>query len=209
MRRRRNLWLTAGAAVVVAVGVSAGVTLAASGPVAAPDQAQVNAVLPAITAYLQSPAYRNLNSEYSPTDYQTRRVRWVCTAAVVYIDSQGTQLRAGMDVACGNYERQGNKVLMEYGGDMGHEVMALSGADRRYQVVSAAQEPGISPDPAWISRNFPAPAAAEVNDGRAPMASTPDSKALLALGCTTGSTRASVITDGQGGDALGWRCTSP
>jgi hypothetical protein len=91
---------------------------------------------------------------------------------------------------------------------MGHEVMVLSGDHGHYQVLTAAQEPGVSPDPAWIDQNFPA-SAAEVNHGLGPMASTPDSKALLAFGCTTGSTHGSVISEGQSGDAWGWLCTSP
>jgi hypothetical protein len=65
-------------------------------------------------------------------------------------------------------------VIAEDGGDMGHEVIALT----------AAQEPGISADPAWIGRNFPASAAAEVNHDHGPMASMP------------------------GGVAWGWRCPS-
>jgi hypothetical protein len=194
---------------VVAVGVSIGVRLSAGWPIVAPDQAQVHAMMPTITAYLQSPAYRDLNGEYPSTAYQTGRVRWLCTAAIVYIDSDGTHRRAGMDVACGDYDRRGNMVIMEDGGDMGHEVIVLSGDQGHYQVLTAAQEPGVSPDPAWIDQNFPAFAAAEVNHGLGPMASTPDSKALLAFGCTTGSTQGSVIPERQGGAAWGWPCASP
>ena len=187
MRRQRKLWLTAGAVVVVATGVSIGASLPAGVPIAAPDQARVRAMMPAITAYLQSPAYRDLNGgPYLSAAYRTGRIRWLCNAAIVYISSDGTRWRVGMDVACGDYDRRGNTVIMEDGGDMGHEVMTLSGGHGRYQMLTAAQEPGVSPDPAWINQSFPAPAAAEVNQGLGPMATTPDSKALQAFGCMAG-----------------------
>lgn len=207
MRPHRNLWLAAGAAVAVAIGVAVAVRLSAGLPIVAPDQSQVHAMMPTITAYLQSPAYRDLNGGYPSAAYRAGQARWLCSAAIVSIDSYGPQWRAGMDVACGDYERRGNTVIMRDGGDMGHEVMVLSGDQGRYQVLSAAQEPGVSPDPAWIDQNFPALAAAEVNHGLGPMASTPDRTALLAFGCTPRSTRGSVISGGQGG-AWGWSCTS-
>ena len=74
----------------------------------------------------------------------------------------------------------------EDGGDMGHVVMVLSGGGR-YQVLSAAQEPGITPDPAWIDQHFSARAAAEVNSGQGPTAPMPDTRALLAFGCAPGA----------------------
>jgi len=207
--RRRYLWLTAGAAVVVAAGVFVGVRLSAGVPVVAVDQARERAMMPAITAYLQSRAYRDLNGgPYPSAAYRTGQVRWLCNAAIVYISSDGTRWRVGMDVACGDYDRHGNMVIMEDGGDMGHVVMMLSGGHGRYQVLTAAQEPGVSPDPAWIDQNFPAAAAAEVNQGAGPMASVPDGRALLAFGCTAGSAHGSVIPEGQSG-AWGWPCTSP
>jgi len=194
---------------VVAVGVSIGVRLSAEWPIVTPDQAQVHAMMPAITAYLQSSAYRDLNGEYPSAAYHTGRVRWLCTGAIVYIDSDGTQRRAGMDVACGDYDRQGNFFKQKAAYDMGHEVMVLSGDHGHYRVLTAAQEPGVSPDPPWIDQNFPASAAAEVNHGLGPMASMPDARALLAFGCTTGSTQGSVISEGQSGYAWGWPCASP
>jgi hypothetical protein len=174
-----------------------------------PDPAQVRAVMPAITAYLQSPAYRDRNGEYPAAAYRTGRVRWLCAAEIVYVGPDGTRWRAGMDVACGDYERQGSRVILADGGDMGHEVMVLSGDGGRYRVLTAAQEPGVSPDPAWIDRNFPASAAAEANRGRLPMASMPDARALLAFGCTVaGAAHGSVISAAQAGPAWGWPCTS-
>lgn len=101
-----------------------------------------------------------------------------------------------MDVACGDYDRRGGKMYEEDGGDVGHVVMVLSGGGR-YQVLSVAQEPGVSPDPAWIDQHFSARAAAEINSGQGPMASMPDYRALLAFGCAPGA-KGSVIPDGQG-----------
>jgi hypothetical protein len=62
-----------------------------------------------------------------------------------------------MDVACGDYARRGNEVFMDDGGDMGHEVMILSGGRGRYRVLSAAQEPGVTPDPGLIGQYFSGP----------------------------------------------------
>ena len=76
--------------------------------------------------------------------------------------------------------------MREDGGDMGHVVMVLSGGGR-YQVLSVAQEPGITPDPAWIDQHFSARAAAEVNSGQGPTAPMPDTRALLAFGCAPGA----------------------
>jgi hypothetical protein len=105
-----------------------------------------------------------------------------------------------MDVACGDYDRRDGRMYFEDGGDMGHVVMVLSGGSA-YRVVSAAQEPGVSPDPAWISAHFSATAAAEVNNDQAPMAVMPDSRALLAFGCSASATG----SYGDGG-AETWPC---
>jgi hypothetical protein len=114
------------------------------------------------------------------------RVRWLCDAALVEVRPDGGRWRAGMDVACGDYDHRGGSMREEDGGDMGHVAMVLSGGGR-YQVLSVAQEPGITPDPAWIDQHFSARAAAEVNDGQGPMAPMPDNRALLAFGCAPGA----------------------
>jgi hypothetical protein len=104
-------------------------------------------MMPAILAYLDSPTYRRVQGSYSVADYQAGRVRSLCDATLVEVRPDGGQWRAGMDVACGDYDRRGGTMYQEDGGDMGHVVMVLSGA-ARYQVLSVAQEPGITPDPA-------------------------------------------------------------
>jgi hypothetical protein len=188
MRRGRAWWLAAGgAAVAIAAAGGLAARLSGPGPVPVPDPALSRAMMPAIVAYLDSPAFRQVEgfTGYSAADYQSGRVRWLCAAALVEIRPDGGRWRAGMDVACGDYDRRGGEVRMEDGGDMGHVVMTLSGVSR-YQVLSVAQEPGISPDPAWISQHFSAPAAAEVNGGGGPMASVPDARALAAFGCAGG-----------------------
>jgi hypothetical protein len=158
-------------------------------------------MMPAIIAYLESPAYRQGNSSgYTAADYQSGRVRWLCNAALVEVRPDGGQWRAGMDVACGDYDRRGGTMYLEDGGDMGHVVMALAGRGR-YQVVSAVSENGIVPDPAWIDRHFSALAAMEVNSGHGPMAAMPDDRALLAFGCSGGANG----TYGTGG-AEAWPC---
>jgi hypothetical protein len=119
---------------------------------------------PAIIAYLDSPAYRQDGlGGHSAADYQAGRVRWLCDAALVEVRPDGGRWRAGMDVACGDYDHRSGSMREEDGGDMGHVAMVLSGGGR-YQVLSVAQEPGITPDPAWIDQHFSARAAAEVND---------------------------------------------
>jgi hypothetical protein len=160
-------------------------------------------MMPAIVAYLDSPAYRRVQGGYSAADYRAGRVRWLCAAALVELRPQGGRWRAGMEVACGDYDRRGGKMYQEDGGDMGHVVMVLSGAVR-YQVLSVAQEPGITPDPARIDQHFSARAAAEINSGRGPMALMPDNRALLAFGCAPGA-KGSVIPDGQS-YAWAWPC---
>ena len=92
-----------------------------------------------------------------------------------------------MDVACGDYDRRGTGVSLADGGDMGHVVMVLSGG-RRYQVLSAVREGGVTPDPVWVGRHFSSRAAAEIDNDQAPLASTPDDQALRAFGCSTGVT---------------------
>jgi hypothetical protein len=191
------------------MGLAVGAKLSAGAPIESPDQAQIRTMMPTITAYLQSGAYRYSNGEYSAAAYRALRVRWLCNAAIFYVHPDGTRWRVGMDVWCGDYDRRGNKVISEDGGDMGYEVMILSGAHRHYRVLTTAQEPGVSPDPAWIERNFPAAIAAAINSGRGLMASMPDRRALRALDCTTMSTHASVFSEGQSGFALGWRCMPP
>jgi hypothetical protein len=71
-------------------------------------------------------------------------------------------------------------------GPLGHVVMTLSDGSH-YQVVSAASEGGISPNPAWIDQHFSRRAAAEVNNGDGgPLASMPNDHALAAFGCSPG-----------------------
>lgn len=164
MRSGRIWWLAAGAGAVAAAGCGMAVWLAGQGPALIPDPARARAIMPAVIAYLDSPAYRQVEGEHSAAEYRTGRVRWLCDAALVEVRRDGGRWRAGMDVWCGDYERYGGKVYGDDGGDMGHVVMVLSG-DGRYQVLSVAQEPGVSPDPAWIDRHFSDRAAAEINSG--------------------------------------------
>ena len=187
MRSGRIWWLAAAGAAVVAAGWCLAVWPAGRGPALVPDPARARAMMPAIIAYLDSPAYRQDGlGGYSASDYQAGRVRWLCGAALVEVRPDGGRWRAGIDVACGDYDRRGGTMREEDGGDMGHVVMVLSGGGR-YQVLSAAQEPGITPDPAWIDQHFSARAAAEVNSGQGPTAPMPDTRALLAFGCAPGA----------------------
>jgi hypothetical protein len=182
MLSRRIWWLAAVGVAVAATGCSP----AAQGPALIPDPAQARAMMPAIVAYLDSSAYRQVQSAYTTADYQAGRVRWLCSAALVEVRPDGGRWRAGMDVACGDYDRRGSMMYLEDGGDMGETVMVLSGSSP-YQVVSVAVEPGVSVDPAWVSRHFSARAAAEINSSTPPEASTPDDSALRAFGCSTGA----------------------
>ena len=113
MRRGRKRWLAAGVVTVAAAGIWLGVWLPARGPAQRPalvgGQARVGAMLPAITAYLQSAAYRDRNGSYSPADYLTQRIKWLCDAAIAEIRSDGALWRVGMDVACGGYARRGSR----------------------------------------------------------------------------------------------------
>jgi hypothetical protein len=66
MRPERVRWLIAGVVAVATAGICLGVWLnRAPGRASAPvvDRAQVRVMLPAITAYLQSAAYRDRNGE--------------------------------------------------------------------------------------------------------------------------------------------------
>jgi hypothetical protein len=206
MRPGRVRWLIAGVVAVVTAGICLSVWLNRA-PAPVVDRAQVRGMLPAITAYLQSAAYRDRNGESPPEAYQAQRVRWLCNAGIVEIRPDGARWRVGMDVACGDYARRGNKVFMDDGGDMGHEVVILSGSRGRYQVLSAAQEPGVTPDPGWIDQNFSAPAAAEINSGEAPMAPWPAVKVLRAFGCQPGA-QGSVISVVRAFNTHGWPCGS-
>jgi len=184
MRRRRIWQLAAGGAAIAVAGCGMALILAGQSAALVPDPARARAMMPAIVAYLESSTYRKEDGlgDYSAADYQTGRIRWLCNAALVEVRSAGGRWRAGMDVACGNYERRSSAVDLLDGGDMGHVVMVLSGGSR-YQVVSAASEGGISPDPAWIGRHFSRQAAGVVDSGTGPVASMPDDQALLAFGC--------------------------
>jgi hypothetical protein len=187
MRSRRTWWLTASAAAIAAAGCRAAVGLGGQGPALIPDPARARAMMSAIIAYLDSPAYRPVGpAEYPAADYQAGRVRWLCNAALVEVRPDGGRWLAGMDVACGDYDRHGARVYLEDGGDTGHVVMVLAGGSH-YHVMSAASEGGISGNPAWIDQHFSPRAAAEVNNGGGgPLASMPDDQALVAFGCSPG-----------------------
>jgi hypothetical protein len=201
MRSRRIWWLAVGGVAVVIAGCCAAVWLTGGGPILVSDSAQAQAMMPAVVAYLESPAYRHGGlGDYTVADYASGRVRWLCGAALVEARPDGGQWRAGMDVACGDYDRRDGTMYMEDGGDMGHVVMVLSGS-ARYQVVSAASENGVVPDPAWIDQHFSALAAFEINSGHAPMAAMPDDRALLAFGCAPGANGSYGI-----GGAEAWPC---
>src|SRR5215467_1961550 len=99
MRPGRVRWLIAGVVAVVTAGICLSAWLhRASAPVV--DRAQVRGMLPAITAYLRSAAYRDRNGESPPEAYQAQRVRWLCNAGIVEIRPDGARWRVGMDVAC-------------------------------------------------------------------------------------------------------------
>jgi hypothetical protein len=167
-------------------------------------------MMPAIIAYLDSPTYRQGGlGDFSAAAYQTGRVKWLCSAALAEVRPDGGRWRAGMDVACGDYERHSGKVYEDDGGDMGHVVMVVSG-DGHFRVLSVAQEPGVSPDPAWIDQHFSERAAAEINSGEGPMASMPNNRALLAFGCMPGAkgSVAPVLLGGQG-SSWAFPCQTP
>ena len=207
VRRIRRRWLIAGVVALIAAGAGASAWLHSEWPPPTPDRAQVRAMLPFITRYLESPAYRNGNGSYSPADYQSGRERWLCAAAIAEIRPDGLQWRVGMDVWCGDYGLRGGKMISDGGGDFCHVVMILSGGPAGYRVLSAAQEGGVVPDPAWVSRHFSAAVADEINDGQGPMAVMPDGKALRVFGCEPAAW--AVISDGQGGFEQAWPCKRP
>jgi len=180
--------LAAGWAAAVATGCCLAACSAGQGPALVPDPARARAMMPAIIAYLDSPAYHRQDGlgAYPAADYQSGKVRWLCSAALVEVRPDGGRWRAGMDVSCGDYDRHGGTVYLEDGGDMGHVVMVLS-SGRRYQVLSVAEEGGVTPNPAWVSLHFSARAAAEINSGQGPVPPTPDGSALLAFGCSPGA----------------------
>jgi hypothetical protein len=144
----------------------------------------------------------------SPASYETQRIKWLCNAELVEIRPDDTRWRVGMDVACGDYALSAGKVFNIDGGDQGYEVMILSGSHGRYQVLSAAQEPGVSPDPAWIDRNFSPGAAAEIDASDGPLAPWPTSKALRAFGCMSGVRGSVTSADvaGARGFLSSWPC---
>lgn len=145
-------------------------------------------MMPAITAYLNSSAFRQSEFDsYTTADYQAG-VKWLCNAALVEIRPDGRRWRVGMDVACGDYYRRGAMMYLKDGGDMGHVAMILSG-DGRYQVVSVAAENDVMPDPVWIDQHFSTLAAAKINSGHDPVAAMPDDRALLAFGYGAGCAR--------------------
>src|SRR5215472_6916760 len=115
MRSGRIWWLAAGGAAVVTAGWCLAVWPAGRGPALVPDQARVRAMMPAIIAYLDSPAYRRVQGGYSAADYLAGQVRWLCAAALAELQRDGRRWRAGMDVACGDYDRRGGKMYREDG----------------------------------------------------------------------------------------------
>jgi hypothetical protein len=207
MRSRRIWWLAAGVGAAAAVSCVVAVRLAGQGPALIPDPARARAIMPAVIAYLDSPSYRQVEGAYSAAEYRAGSVRWLCNATLVEVRRDGGRWRAGMDVWCGDYERHGGKVYQDDGGDMGHVAMILSG-DGRYRVLSAAQEPGVSPDPAWIDRHFSDLAAAEINSSGGPMASMPDNRALLSFGCAPGAKGSVVQLPGGQGSSWAFPCRS-
>jgi hypothetical protein len=90
MRSRRIWWLAAGATAIAATGCTTAAGLAGQGPALIQDPARARAIMPAIIAYLESPAYRQRGpGEYSTADYQAGRVKWLCSAALVEVRPDG------------------------------------------------------------------------------------------------------------------------
>lgn len=185
----RARWLIIGGTAVVAAICGLGFWLTRPGPYLAPDQEQAYAMMPAVTAYLDSQAYWPYLSGIvgSPAPDKQGQNMWLCGASIEDVRPDGAGWRVGMDVACADYFRQDAQVQQGVHGDMGQAVLVLSGGPSRYRVESAVQEPGGPGASDWVSQHFSAAAAAAINHGRTPVASLPGSDALRAFGCSATS----------------------
>ena len=181
----RAWWLIVGGAAVVTASFGAGFWLNRPAPDLVPDQKQAYALMPAITAYLDSSAYWPYLAGIvgSAAHDKPGRNMWLCGAGIEEVGHDGAGWRVGMDVACADYFRQDDLVYQGIHGDLGQAVVVLSSSAFQYRVESVEQEPGGDPAPGWVSQRFSAAAAAEINSGRAPVAALPGGDALRAFGC--------------------------
>jgi hypothetical protein len=184
----RKRWVVAGAAAVLVIG--GGVALWQVGQLGplTPDWWQQRAMMPAIDAYLESPAYRQNNlGANPPAAYQSGQLKWECDAAIIEVRPDGGDWRVGMDVACGDYSRHGDEIDQLDSGDMGDIVLILSGGSP-YRVLSAALEPTDGYNPGWVRQQFSFIAAVAINNNDGPSAPIPNNLALSAFGCAPGAT---------------------
>ncbi len=144
------------------------------------DRAQARLMLPAIEAYLDSPAGGNQGG-YLTDAFPELKPRVFCTAAIIEIRRDGSGWRVGMQTACGEYARRGDTLLEGTAGG-NTEVIVLAGNGSRYRVTSAASSDPTVPDPRWVDRHFSAGAAVEINGGLWPVPPNPAVQARRAFG---------------------------
>jgi hypothetical protein len=138
------------------------------------NASQARAMLPVIEAYLDSPAAGNRGGLLAAIRPKLHP-RTFCTAVIVEIRPDGPRWLAGMQADCGEYARQGRKLLE--GTEEGNPVvMVLSARAGHYHVVTSTPDRSDGYDAGWIDRHFSPGAAVEIDHDQP----TPPDPAVLA-----------------------------
>jgi hypothetical protein len=188
--RYARVWLLVAGSAVVALCAGLGLWVAGRRP-HEPQRPHVNAaqalaMLPAIEAYLDSPAGRNQGGMLAQL-YPKLHSRVFCTATIIEIRPASRGWRVGMETDCTEYARRGD-TLLEGTGAGEDEVMVLAGSGTNYRVVSDVNDAyPITPDDRWVDRHFSRAAAHEINYGTWPDPPDPAVQARLAFGLPPGA----------------------
>jgi hypothetical protein len=148
------------------------------------DQAQAQAMQPAIDAYMHEHGEQlglggTLDARLKPEVF--------CDAGIIEIRPDGRWWRVGMMLNCGEFARRGSTLIE---GSSGYpsigEVMVLSGSRGQYRVRSLdLGPPGY--DPAWVHQNFSSLAARWMLSMYPPTALDPIGQAREAFGFPAGT----------------------
>jgi hypothetical protein len=178
--RARWLALTSGCGVAVAACV---VGLLVTQSSAAPDGAQVRAMLPVIEAYLDKDAghlgFGHLRPALKP--------RVLCEAHILAITPEHPRFRVSMVMNCGEFARRAGTLIEGSAGYPGiGEAVTLAGGPRDYRVLSLLVGPP-NYDQAWADRNLSPSAAAQVLSANPPTAPDPIRRAWRVFGFPPGT----------------------
>ena len=182
LSRNRLVRICAVVAVASAVGIWLVLRLI---PPSAITDPQAEAILPVIDGYVDQHAGTLLNG-WGYLDPPLKS-RVLCEASVLEISPEGDRWRVGLQLNCGEFARQGHKLVE---GSSGYPAIAdlatLTKIAGRYHMDSAEIGPP-SWDKSWADQNFSSRVAAWILGTDPPTAPDPISQAWKAFGFRPGT----------------------